>query len=696
MFLNLTKSEKEATIELSTIYDSWSKKIKEKNLKKIIQDLQLLITQSYEDSSKYTNILIKSTIPNDILLINFRKLGVFRISKYHFKSKVVKKLLKSFLEIENLHESDKKYLKNINKLYILNSDIINEYNIIINNIKDSKFLFKKILAEADQEFYKKTFGLLDNPEMYFLQSEEISIEDLLECISYFIFCLKKSQNPEFISETLINESYSATSALIVIESIKKILIYKDFEIKIDFFDFNVSLKNNQLTIKNTNIDRAISWGYAKSKIAMNNNAIKNLKEGKTLIDFLSDLKDKDIKKFYEVKGYSFFERITLKIICIPEFLELFNTRSLYSNESQMLEVLLFDNYYPDSVLDFEVVEGLSIFDIILIHRVFIFTSFIYRKAAEIEYKELESRNKILLRSILPVFNIKTFTSFITNIYPDLSSEKVSKFLRIFSSDFEKINDSFDLQYTPFISLKNSIIISPTIFCMSNFIRYSLWSTDKSLSIPKQGHDCMINTLEKVFKSKDFIVEKDFKFGKNEIDLIVIDKNTNNIFIFECKNPYHPVNSYELRNTYRHLLKAQSQIKKFKKNLSDLSTFKNLCSKLKINFNRYNLHYGVINSNRLFSGHKMDEAYIICAYDLINFLTDGKIIFKMKKFHVWSNNTFEVQDLIDLVNGKLISDYKEFSDIQIQEISFRKYCINKELHYFNIDAFEPEKFYKEVN
>lgn len=429
---------------------------------------------------------------------------------------------------------------------------------------------------------------------------------------------------------------------------------------------------------------------------MNNNAIRSLKEGKTLIDFLNDFKDEDIKKFYEIKGSNYFERITLKIMCIPEFLELFNTRSLYINESQMLEGLLFDNYYPNSILDFEIKEGLSILDIISLHRVFIFTSFIFRKAAEIEYKEFKLRHKVLLRSILPVFNIETFISFITNIYPDLNPEKISKLLEIFSSDFEKINDSFDLQYTPFIFLKNSLIISPTIFCMSNFIRYSLWSQDKSLSIPKQGHDMMIDTLEKIFNSRGFIVEKDFKFGKDEIDLIIVDENTNNIFIFECKNPYHPVNSYELRNTYSHLLKAQSQIKKFKKNLSDISTFKNLCLKLKINFKRYNLHYGVINSNRLFSGHKMEESHIICAYDLINFLIDGKIIFKMKKFNVWSNNTFEVQDLIDFINGKVISDYKTFSYIQIQKIPFREYSINKELHYFNIEAFKPEKLYKEVN
>lgn len=453
------------------------------------------------------------------------------------------------------------------------------------------------------------------------------------------------------------------------------------------------MEGTNLVIKNTELDRAITWGYAKSQIAKNNNAFKTYKHGKSFIDIIFELEDDIIKKFYEIKGDNNFERITLKIICIPKSLELFNTKSLYTNEAQMLEELFFENYHPEKIINFEISDGLSIFDLISLNRIFIFISLIFRRAAEIEYKESNLRNKILIRSTLPVFSNETFMEFIKNIYPNLNLDKI---LDIFSIDFNNISDDFDLQYTPFIKLKNSLIISPTIFCMSNFIRYCLWSEDKSLSIPKQGHDYMIDSLQKSFKLKGFIVEKDFKFGKDEIDLLVIDEHTNNIFIFECKNPYHPVNSYELRNTYSHLLKAQSQIKKFKAKFTDISTFKNLCHKIKIDFKKYHLHYGVINSNRLFSGYKMQESYIICAYDLINFLLDGKIIFKGKKFHAWSNDSFETQDLIDFINGKLISDHNKFSHIYNQKISFRKYSIYKETHYFNIESFKPENYYKLIN
>lgn len=111
MLINLNKSENDAILELNSIYNSWSKNKKDTNLKKIVKFLQSLIPKNYEQSIKYTTILIKSEIPNDALINYFKILGIFRISKYNFKIKVAKKILYLFLNNGKINHENNNYLK---------------------------------------------------------------------------------------------------------------------------------------------------------------------------------------------------------------------------------------------------------------------------------------------------------------------------------------------------------------------------------------------------------------------------------------------------------------------------------------------------------------------------------------------------------------------------------------------------------
>ncbi|WP_212793942.1 hypothetical protein, partial [Acinetobacter baumannii] len=92
----------------------------------------------------------------------------------------------------------------------------------------------------------------------------------------------------------------------------------------------------------------------------------------------------------------------------------------------------------------------------------------------------------------------------------------------------------------------------------------------------------------------FTVFTEVKFGKYDIDILA--KLDNEVFIFECKNSYHPANEYELRNSFEHLVKAEKQLENLEKMLKDPTTRKNLAKKLQISLYKCNFNFSIVSSN----------------------------------------------------------------------------------------------------
>ena len=160
---------------------------------------------------------------------------------------------------------------------------------------------------------------------------------------------------------------------------------------------------------------------------------------------------------------------------------------------------------------------------------------------------------------------------------------------------------------------------------------------------------MIETINQALVDKGFHVNIDFKYGNDEIDVIAYLDGV--LFIFECKNPYHPVSDFELRNTYSHLIKGFSQIEKFKSILGDTNSFNQLLTNASINPSDVrDIHYGVINANRVLSGLVNNNIKTFHANELINFIETGEITSHGNKINVWKNKEFDVSDLVGYIQG----------------------------------------------
>lgn len=476
----------------------------------------------------------------------------------------------------------------------------------------------------------------------------------------------------------------------IIELASNIIYFKKMEIKVDFFEYNINrVDKKKFSIENDAFEKALTFSYTKFE----------LKKLSIYIDFTnSDNKFPVLNKIIEnftdaltkLKSYEIrndpFTRVCPKFITIPQLIDLINHDSIFLEEVTQLYLIFNDNFLSHEELDHKLIGDFSALDFIKLQRFFLLMSNFYRKIIATE--KIKNKKHTQRSSIIPVFSKQDFEK-LTNSFFLKKNTFFNLITQFISEDFYQINDFYDIQYSPALNFGNKIIISPTILSHSNIIRSALWKSDINLSINNKT-DKMIETIkEKLFKA-NFLVFTDVKFGKYDIDIIA--KYNNEIFIFECKNSYHPTNEYELRNTFEHLCKAENQLNNLKYKLQDISTRKNLAKNLKISLYKCNFNFAIISSNRLLNGFKVKNFTCLYAQELINCISDGSIRVDKNEFRFWKNETFSINDLKDFINGKLLINYNSLAQEKTINIHFKDCTIQEKTFAYSLN--EIKKFVEE--
>lgn len=380
------------------------------------------------------------------------------------------------------------------------------------------------------------------------------------------------------------------------------------------------------------------------------------------------LEDSDINLFGEVREFP-YRRICPKIITHPYFIKIFTTNHIYLEEKSQLNFFFLDNFLPEDYLERNIYKNFTIFDIIKLQRIFNFISITYRVFFK-KSKKISKDKSILLSSVIPIANENFFNELLDKTINTDQKKFFELIQDVISTNFYNLDDFLDIQYTPILSLGNDFLISPTILAKSNLIRSILIKENTNLAITTNG-DKMIQNLEENFKNLGFSIATEVKLGAYEIDIIA--KKGNEVFIFECKNSYHPVNEFELRNSFSHIQKASNQLDNLKKMINDKSTRKNLAKKIGFSLYNVNFHFSIILSNRMFNGYVYNSYRCINSYFLSNLLNEGLIKVNSDNYSLWQGPNFNENDLINIINGEFISDYEllaheKFLNLIIEDIT----------------------------
>jgi len=637
---------------------------------------QKLNSKDYDESLGFARLILMCDIEDSLKMI--RTKGIFRASKYGYCSKQIQFLVNNLLNDGFLTEEQIKYFESLNNLLSLTSDVKSEKDKIVCAIKSRRYFLKTILSFSESVFLD--FRNVDielksmNPEdERLIRNKELVLESTSRIIQIY-YDLKGVRGEDWAG---IDNNFNFDFYWEIICRGHRIQEYNNSEIKLDIFDYHVRFENNILVISNEKFERAKANGFIKSQLvsmSQNTQISKDYKEDSTsLIDYFDKLWNSYSKEQYTLEKLP-IERIRFELGIpnndSPSLYSLMRSKSLFLEEIIDLHFLCYENYNHE-IIDRELVDGLSVFDFILAQRALKYLSFLYQKALKELSSEYDSVLSLAISSILPVFKNEFFVKTLS-LLTGLENEKCSSLLNHISINTCADLDFVDIQYTPVVDSGDWSIVLPTVSGYSNIIRSITVKNNVHLSSFNKK-DYMVEFVANAFKSQGFQVESDFKFSQDEIDIVAY-KNSH-MFLFECKNPYHPVNDHELRNTYDHICKAFKQIGKFKGILNDTNKYKSFCQNLSFDIsNDTVVHYGVINANRALTGYEKDGVRVLHAKELVNFITTGLIVIMNEEYTCWKDDDFNLKDLISYMDGHLSSDMLDI----IEKIKYRTNYRSKSL------------------
>lgn len=653
--------ERESLIE--KIYTINSELPNKKDRKKILSALIERLIHAMQEKQLdnilgLVRVIFLCDFPN--VIIQVKKMGVFRASNYNYESKSIKWVIR---EIESLGclENDEEltyYLNNINQLLVIVPEVHSEYSKILSAMRSRNNFYKTLLAFGELVY----IDFYNDPRYFICESIGDKIfsknkEAVIESVSLISEIYQKNIgvcDKDFI---FIDENFIFSYYWDLIYKGHKLFIYKQTEIQLDYFPLGVKEKSTRgnVLVDHNDFEKCKANGYYKydiKNLALTVDHIREYNRDDSLQDYFERVYE-TLNNKCDLQLYAIHTEPKARIVLqIPDFsengLHIMQSSELLEDELLYLKTLCNDNYNVE-IINMIVFEELSILDVIKIKRIFDFISFLYIKGIE----ELAKDNIVLaLSSILPVLEYSKLIDLVER-FSGLSQPKCKSIIDYLSFDLSKSNSVTDLQYQPILRLKEKCMFLPSILAKSNIVRSMAINNGIHLSA-FDDRDHMMEMVKDAFLKQGFQIVIDFKFGVDEVDIVAYKDGQ--LFIFECKNPYHPTNVYELRNTYGHIKKGFSQLEKFKIILNDTEKCKRFISKT--NFQSVTIegiNFGLINANRALSGYTEGEFTVYHANELIKFLTDGMIRFMDKRYLTWENDIFTVKDLIAYMKGRVSKD-----------------------------------------
>ncbi|ETX66132.1 hypothetical protein VC306_23840 [Citrobacter portucalensis] len=631
--------------------------------------------------------------------------GIFRCSNYNYQTSIIKELIYDICKFIEFEKKDMEYFGSVLGLIALSSDIRSNQVKVIAAIKSRPSFLKTALALAESKFQDLFFNPSFERGSRFDEVYTYSKEAWLSSISFAINLYFEVNGNAILSDLkYIDENISSDYYREIFLKCFQIQDFKEAEIKVDFFDYKLIFDEEKkiFWLENDSFEKAKSYGYTKTDLRLLSLSM-GLAKNERIVSFYEVMEKlwSEFSKDEENPLYALpkdpIERITIRayIFDYDNDFNFFGDDRLFKEEAAMLVALENENYSP--LLNKKILGEITVLDIFKIQRFFYFLGFLYKKIYEkLKEERPNDAATIRLRSLLPVISETEISNIFTRVTGH-EHEECLNLINILSAKFPSTSGFTDLQYTPIVKIENSYLILPLVLATSNLVRSIALSNNVHLSIT-DTRDSMVEGVTSALSLKDFLVYKEVTFGQSEIDIVAFKDGE--LFLFECKNPYHPVNDYELRNTYSQLKKGFYQMKKIRESLLDKNNLKVFCNKISLKISSVkNIHYSVINANRALLGYEDSGVRVLHANELMNFINNGTISSQVEVLRSWKDDSFHVSDLVRFITGDVIT--KDFDDYFM--ITSYLHNLRSNTLVFKQIAFDLEKInnmsqvkYKKIN
>jgi len=606
-------------------------------------------------------------IGSEKFITRIQREGNFRASRYAFDSIGVKAVVDDMLKNSaayGLQEIHVDYLRSISSLWSLAADLaIHRDSLVARMRQERQCVIKTLLANIDVMFARGVVAdrLADTDSAYSYSSEIMA-----EAFSYLLSLFNAEIGLANEHFQLVDESavYSPFYEGLLVDA-AKMCAYLEVEVLIDAFPYKAEISRDgsvHVSARDANLEKSIRIGYVQSDMQ------KQIRLGAVASEISNESSAvQSVTRF----AYELFTRIGQRIVTYepspyPRYVAAwpmsdlifspFSGNGLFLEDLSSLEMLGTEDYVKaGEIVDSPVVGSITVIDILKIQRFFHFLRFGIQMAIDGHSPTFE-RAGLQLSSCLPVFKKENLVALVGFL---IGKDKSESILNALTCDFS--SDYVDLQYTPFIRSGNWYMVSLAVFTSSNLVRNLLCHNAKRLTLRnQQGKDPMQEALKDALSKAGFLVADEVEMGPRsnplEVDLIALKNNQ--LFLFECKNSFHPCNVYEMRTSYGHITHAAEQLTKRVAWLQDVANQNRLLDKLKWAASQpLTVRTCIAIGNRVFNGYACEGHPVRQVHELLNILNGGYIRIHGTARRIWNGTEFSTEDLVQHLEGTtVIADF----------------------------------------
>jgi len=578
-------------------------------------------------------------------LLKIQKDGILRSSRYSYQKKQLSSLVVDLNKPDlRLSSAVLEYLDSLSHLYVISGFIRKEYEKIKDWLSSEREVgIKSALAALDFLFLRQVDGFnMGDKGQNSRNPLFFTVEELAGGFSS-ILALYGNEFGELRGNCKINQEASNKGYYYdMLISAAHLSAFREWEFQVDRMGYRLSRieEKNEFILSHPSQDflRAVDMGFISSftqrvfKPLMVKTVSKNSfkKLGKKMLHALEK------NGFVTLEGTSFpryvfkFPEDILRITSqINEFLQ---------EEEFVLMGTCRDLLTPfDKLVDLKIGKDLTFRDIFLVSRLMqIMRSVIAAKL----FPVIKENRGVVFESLIPAFERDKLTELIGLV---IGKHKAKTAIDMLTTD---MSGYIDIQYQPLLPAGKAILLPTNIFSNSNIYRNPMMVLGTRLyedgSIDPLG-DKVQGAFHDIGASSKPSVHYSWNSTQGEVDVLVSLGNF--LFAFECKNSLLPTGFHELMTSLDYIYTAAKQLDRFKQAFEDTEFRDRLALDTGLSIgSRTHLVTGIIMSNRMFIGLRINGHPVRGNFELENFIKEGTVTMGDESRCFWIDETFSGEDL----------------------------------------------------
>lgn len=594
----------------------------------------------------------------DGAIARMRRSGILRASRYGYRSKALRKVLDAFDNIasEGSVRPDRlRYIHSVRALLSAAEDARRIKKSLLSRLTNHKnYVLKSLLLVVNEMFALNWHANheADSDLLVHWGSEEMA-----SAFSYILNLMREEVGFEpiawqHVDDHLASPFENVYSGMLV--DAAKLCEFREIETLIDGLPYEVEKVNSTLRVFSTDetFEKSVRLGYIQSdmQMLMRTAKVTELRQGapiSTVEEFIAQAFQAGMGKLVDIAHHP-MERLVFVIPDAPQFFEPIAGDHFFNEEVIALYSAAIESFLPDGkdARSIKVSENLEISDVIKIQRLFSFISCAFHE----RLKSVESKDrqrKLRVRSMLPVISRESLLRLMGMVIPIDKAEECLQLLTL--DDAERF---VDIQYRPIIQAGDQLVIAPALLHKSNLPRNIVVGNQLRNTLVT-ADDPMEEAVVEALEDNGFLVEQGFIYdidGERETDILCWREG--HLFVFECKNSFHPCSAHELRTSYERIKEGEEQLDIRMRWLKQSENQDKLYRRLGWNVpTTDHVHTCIITANRMFSGLKKGDHPVRQAFELINVIRRGVIgCPDGTDLRFWKGSEFSVSDLIEYLEG----------------------------------------------